>query len=99
FGLPLHVAENGIADAEDRLRPSFIRESLASLDRVRARGVDVRGYFHWSLLDTFEWNDGYHGKFGLCSVGFGKSDPPRPPMPIARVYAEEVRRRRGSDSA
>ncbi len=94
FGLPLHVAENGIADAEDRLRPAFIRESLASLDRARAGGVDVKGYFHWSLLDNFEWNDGYHGKFGLCSVDFGKPDVPRSPRPSARVYAEEVARRR-----
>jgi len=99
FGLPLYVAENGIADAEDRLRPAFIRESLASLDRARARGVDVRGYFHWSLLDNFEWNDGYHGKFGLCAVDFGKADAPRTPRPSAHVYAEEVKRRVSSRPA
>jgi beta-glucosidase len=94
FGLPLHVTENGIADAEDRLRPAFIRESLAALDRARARGADVRGYFHWSLLDNFEWNDGYHGRFGLYAVDFARTDLPRIPRPSARVYAEEIERRR-----
>jgi len=94
FGLPLYVTENGIADASDRLRPAFIRESLAALDRARARGADVRGYLHWSLLDNFEWNDGYHGRFGLCAVDFGKADRPRAPRPSAHVYAQEIERRR-----
>ena len=94
FGLPLYVTENGIADASDRLRPAFIRESLAALDRARARGADVRGYLHWSLLDNFEWDDGYHGRFGLCAVDFDKADLPRIPRPSAHVYAQEIERRR-----
>jgi len=99
FGLPLIVTENGIADAADRIRPGFIRESLAALDRARARGVDVRGYFHWSLLDNFEWNDGYHGRFGLFAVDFEKADRPRSPRQSVRVYAEEVGRRRSGPVA
>ena len=94
YRLPLYVAENGIADAADRFRPAFIRESLAAVDRARARGVDVRGYFHWSLLDNFEWNDGFHGRFGLCEVDFKKADLPRIPRPSSKVLAEEIRRRR-----
>jgi beta-glucosidase len=94
YQLPLYVAENGIADAADRFRPAFIRESLAAMDRARARGADVRGYFHWSLLDNFEWNDGFHGKFGLCEVDFEKPDLPRIPRPSARVFSEEIGRRR-----
>jgi beta-glucosidase len=94
FGLPLIVTENGIADARDRIRPDFIRESLAAVDRARARGVDVRGYFHWSLFDNFEWNDGYHGRFGLFAIDFEKDDRPRSPRQSARVYADEVARRR-----
>lgn len=94
FGLPLYIAENGIADAADRLRPGFIRESLAALDRARAFGADVRGYFHWSLLDNFEWSDGFHGRFGLCAVDFEKPDRPRSPRPSAQVYREEIARRR-----
>jgi beta-glucosidase len=94
FGLPLYVTENGIADGSDRLRPAFIRESLAALDRARGRGADVRGYLHWSLLDNFEWDDGYHGRFGLCAVDFENAARPRTRRPSAQVYAEEAARRR-----
>jgi beta-glucosidase len=94
FGLPLYVTENGIADAADRLRPAFIRDSLAAMDRARAKGADVRGYFHWSLLDNFEWNDGYQGRFGLSAVDFEKADRPRTPRTSARVLGEEAARRR-----
>lgn len=94
LGLPLYVTENGIADGADRLRPAFIRRSLAALDRARAAGADVRGYFHWSLLDNFEWNDGYHGRFGLCAVDYDKADRPRTLRPSAGVYTEEIQRRR-----
>ncbi|HXL14710.1 MAG TPA: family 1 glycosylhydrolase, partial [Methylomirabilota bacterium] len=98
FGLPLYITENGIADGVDRLRPAFIRQSLAALDRARARGADVRGYFHWSLLDNFEWDDGFHGRFGLCAVDFEKADRPRTPRPSARIYAEEIEHRRSPRS-
>jgi beta-glucosidase len=91
FRVPLVVTENGIADAADRWRPGFIRASLAALDRARAAGVDVRGYFHWSLMDNFEWQEGYEGKFGLYSLGAADGTGERP---SARVYAEEVARRR-----
>ena len=77
-----------------KLRPDFIRASLAALDRARGAGIDVRGYFHWSLLDNFEWNDGYLGRFGLHAIDFEKPGRPRTPRPSARVYAEESARRR-----
>lgn len=94
FDLPIVVVENGIADASDRLRPDFIRASLAALDRARRAGIDVRGYFHWSLLDNFEWNDGYLGRFGLHAVDFENPGRPRTQRPSALVYAEEAARRR-----
>ncbi len=92
-GVPLIATENGIADAADRYRPGFIRGSLAALDRARAAGVDVRGYFHWSLLDNFEWSDGYKGRFGLYAVDFGHPEGPRVQRASARAYAAEVARR------
>ena len=97
FGLPVMVTENGIADASDRRRPDFIRASLAALDRARAAGVDVRGYFHWSLLDNFEWSDGHRGRFGLYAVDFDRPEGPRIQRPSARAYAAEVARRSQSD--
>jgi beta-glucosidase len=93
FGLPLMVTENGIADASDRQRPAFIRASLAALDRALAAGIDVRGYFHWALLDNFEWSDGYKGRFGLYAVDMDRPEGPRIQRPSARAYAAEVARR------
>jgi beta-glucosidase len=68
FKKPLYITENGICDAAGDKRRRFIRDHLAALDRARAEGVDVRGYFHWSLLDNFEWAEGYPPRFGLFSV-------------------------------
>ncbi len=94
FGLPMIVTENGIADAGDRWRSDFIRGSLGALDRAVASGLDVRGYFHWSLMDNFEWADGYQGRFGLYSVDFENPGSPRVGRGSAHVYADEVRWRR-----
>jgi beta-glucosidase len=93
LGLPLLVTENGIADAEDRWRPEFIRASLEALDRARDSGVDVRGYLHWTLFDNFEWADGHAGRFGLYRTDFENPRAPRVERPSARVYASEVARR------
>jgi beta-glucosidase len=64
-GLPLVVSENGIADADDRNRARFIDDHLAAIVRSR---VPVHGYFHWSLVDNYEWLDGFGPKFGLYAV-------------------------------
>jgi beta-galactosidase len=66
---PLIITENGIADARDDLRPKFIVDHLQTLDRaLNEEKIDVRGYFHWSLTDNYEWAKGFTMKFGLCAV-------------------------------
>ena len=67
-GLPVVVTENGIGTDDDAERIEFLRAALTSLQGCLADGVDVRGYFVWSLLDNFEWNLGYGPTFGLCGV-------------------------------
>jgi beta-glucosidase len=69
-GLPVYITENGVADARDEIRPRFIVKHLAQVARAIARGVDVRGYYHWSLLDNFEWAEGYVPRFGLVEVDY-----------------------------
>jgi beta-galactosidase len=72
YGKPLFVTENGVADKEDALRPSFIIEHLKVLEKaVYEEKIDVRGYFHWSLTDNYEWAKGFRQKFGLYAVDFG----------------------------
>lgn len=66
--IPIYITENGIADAKDDRRELFIKRYMYSLYRAIQDGYDVRGYFYWSLLDNFEWSEGYSQKFGLYEV-------------------------------
>ncbi len=70
YGKPVYITENGIADSTDGLRPRFIRDSLAAIRRAITDGVDIRGYFYWSLLDNFEWDKGFWPRFGLVHVDY-----------------------------
>lgn len=67
YGLPVIITENGVADGKDVMRSRFIAEHLYQLGWAKQRGVDVRGYIHWALIDNFEWASGYCPKFGLAS--------------------------------
>ncbi|MGW4690241.1 glycoside hydrolase family 1 protein [Streptomyces sp. NPDC004244] len=67
-GLPLVVTESGIATENGARRSQHIVRTLEQIAQVRAEGVDVRGYYHWSLLDNFEWLSGYAARFGLYEV-------------------------------
>jgi beta-glucosidase len=78
--LPVYITENGSAwqdyvtqdgRVEDYERVSYLREHLAALHAAIADGVNLRGYFAWSLLDNFEWAEGYAKRFGLVYVDFG----------------------------
>ncbi|MGB3072678.1 MAG: glycoside hydrolase family 1 protein [Candidatus Moraniibacteriota bacterium] len=88
YGKPIYVTENGIADASDELRQKFIPAALTAMERAIHDGVDVRGYFYWSLLDNFEWDKGYWLKFGLVAVD--RKTQQRTVRPSARVYADLI---------
>jgi beta-glucosidase/6-phospho-beta-glucosidase/beta-galactosidase len=65
LGVPIYITENGLADAADTKRAQYLYDHLTTLQAAIADGVaDVRGYFHWSLTDNFEWASGYYPKFG-----------------------------------
>jgi beta-glucosidase len=65
---PIYITENGVADGSDVYRRWWIEETIVAMERAISEGVDLRGYFHWSLLDNFEWEAGYWPKFGLVEV-------------------------------
>ncbi len=67
-GAPVLVTEHGFADAADSFRPRALVESLAALGRAIARGAPVLGYLHWTLMDNFEWAEGWRARFGLYRV-------------------------------
>ena len=67
---PIYVTENGVADKGDKIREVFIKRYLYSLNKALKDGIDIRGYFYWTLMDNFEWAEGYKMKFGLYEVNF-----------------------------
>ncbi len=75
---PIYITENGMANADtvvnghvpDTERIAYVESHLKALTRAVAEGVDVRGYFYWSLLDNFEWNSGYTKRFGMFYVDY-----------------------------
>ncbi len=89
YHLPLYVTENGLPDRDDDQRPSFIVRHLVQVHRALEEGVDVRGYFYWTLVDNFEWADGWNLRFGL--VELDPETQERRPRPSAAVYAEIAR--------
>ena len=70
LNLPIIVTENGVADDDDDMRPEHIRRHLLITSEAIADGLDIRGFYHWSLMDNFEWAEGYDQRFGLYHVDF-----------------------------
>ncbi len=85
---PIYVTENGLADAQDKHRAWYLQTALASVYSALKQGVDVRGYFHWSLIDNFEWAHGFAPKFGLFAVDYKTFV--RTPRPSALIYAKII---------
>ena len=100
---PVVITENGLSNPDwagldgavhDPARIDFVARYLRELRRGVADGVPVRGYFHWSLLDNFEWAEGYSQRFGLIHVDFPTGR--RTPKQSAAWYAEVIRSRGAS---
>lgn len=88
-GLPVLVTENGIGTDDDARRRDFVTGALQSLHECVDDGIDVRGYFHWSLLDNFEWVLGYGPTFGLVAVDRHTFE--RHPKPSAAWFGSVAR--------
>lgn len=86
YGLPIVVTENGAPDADDDERPGFLVDHLVFVARAIDEGIPVEGYMHWSLIDNFEWAEGFDARFGLVAVDFATQE--RAPRGSASVYAE-----------
>ena len=86
----LIVTENGIATADDTRRVAFIEQALAGVHRCVADGMPVKGYFHWSLMDNFEWQKGFAMNFGLIAVDRATmARTPKPSLAVLGSYAGE----------
>jgi beta-glucosidase len=97
YHLPIYVLENGYGSFDapdpagavidtDRIR--FLRAYIEAMNAAARDGVDVRGYFIWSLLDNFEWDEGYSNRFGLTYVDYASLR--RIPKSSFRWYADLI---------
>ncbi|QWC84286.1 beta-glucosidase [Nocardioidaceae bacterium] len=101
-GLPLVVSENGAACADpvgedgvvhDEDRIDYLRDHVAAVDEAIEAGADVRAYLLWTLLDNFEWAEGYTKTFGIVHVDRSDEELRRTPKDSYRWYAEHIARR------
>jgi beta-glucosidase len=88
-GIPVLLTESGIATDDDAERIAYLAEVLRGVRRALDDGVDIRGYFVWSLLDNFEWSNGFGPKFGLHSVD--RTTFARHPKPSASWFGAVAR--------
>ena len=70
YNKPIFITENGIADHDDSRRASFIQRHINEIKKAKSGGIDIIGYFHWSLTDNFEWNKGFYPRFGLVEIDY-----------------------------
>lgn len=84
LGVPLYVTENGVFEDRAGRQQEYLRAHVEALDRALAEGIDVRGYFWWTLVDNFEWAEGWGTPFGLLALD--RSTQRRSPRPVAALF-------------
>jgi beta-glucosidase len=82
-GLGTSATKDSAHDADDEWRVSYLTECLNEVERAIADGIDIRGFFHWTAVDNYEWLEGYDARFGL----FDRDRNPKPSAALARRYA------------
>lgn len=85
---PIFITENGVADKDDKYREWWIEETVQGMKKAMANGVDLRGYFHWSLSDNFEWANGWCACFGLAELD--RTDFSRKLRPSGKWFAQVI---------
>ncbi len=91
FKKPIMITENGVADMHDEYRRWWIEETIVAMERAISEGVNMLGYFHWSLLDNFEWSYGWWPRFGLVKVD-RQNHMRRTIRPSAKWFAERIKK-------
>jgi len=87
YRLPMIITENGIPDRDDAHRPGFIVRHLRQLWEALRRGIPVLGYYFWSLVDNYEWTEGYDPRFRFGLIGVDFETQERRVRPSGHLYA------------
>ena len=85
FGKPIYVTEHGVADRDDRIRPWVVEQGVRAVHEALKEGLEMRGYYHWSLVDNFEWAEGWQSRFGLAALDLATQQRTR--RPSAAFYS------------
>jgi len=85
FGKPIYITEHGVADRTDRILPWVIEQGVRNVHKAIQQGLDIRGYYHWSLVDNFEWAEGWHSRFGLAALDLATQE--RTLRPSGQFYS------------
>jgi len=96
YNIPIIITENGISDKEDRYRKRFITDHLSEIHKMIKRGVDVKGYLYWTLVDNFEWREGFNEKFGLGYIK-NENGVPKRYLKDSGKYYSKICKNRGFD--
>jgi len=91
LNVPIIITENGIATRNDRTKIKFMKGHIDVLERCIKNGIDVQGYFYWSLIDNYEWLQGLDARFGLYKVDFNTME--RIPTKAATYYSYLIKSR------
>jgi len=86
YGKPIYVTETGVPDNDDSKRPRMILTHLAAVHRALREGVPVKGFYFWSLVDNFEWAEGFSARFGL--IGLDLATGQRTVKRSGKLYGE-----------
>jgi len=91
IGCPMIITENGIATRDHQKKAKFLKGHIDTLDKCLKKGLDIRGYFYWSLVDHYEWLIGFDAKFGLYSMNYDTLE--RKATPAASFYSYLIKKR------
>ena len=89
YGKPVYITENGLPDHDDDQRPRWLLAHIYQVHRAIQEGSDVRGYYHWTFTDNFEWSEGWGLRFGL--IDLNPLTQERCPRPSASMFSAIVR--------
>jgi len=95
FGVPIYVTENGIATQDDQLRERYISQHIDAMHEAILDNIDVQGYYYWSLMDNFEWAEGFEKRFGLYHVDYRTQK--RSLKNGTKIYSDIIRQSQSTD--
>ena len=88
WGLPIQITECGFATDDEDLRCRLLLDHIIAMGEAMDRGIDIRGFFYWSLVDNFEWAEGLAKRFGLIGIDFSDPRRPRHMRPAGKLISE-----------